>query len=956
MTTDNLTAAGVLSQDGSALPNDNAGLVNALRPAAEPDPKVWSRHWRRQLWRIKDLPLVAVGGGPDRKAPANLRTGELLKDWQRTAHTHLQIEGASPRVCGAGLHTGRWGADKHSILVADIDGAAAVEHCLAHSCDPQATRTWQTHRNTDACRLKVKFRLTPEQADQLGNVKTSRLLKEAIKDEAGNVLAKAEALEIFHQPNSQVVVLGEHPTSKGFYFWPDDMGPEALAPIAPEWWALVLDVIQNDVAPPSRKATSKAPRSSAGEWGNCNPCPICGRNTSNWCSRHRSTGAINCRHGNTFSPEQSHGVLRLGDTITGTDGTVYAFCGTETQSDNWRFSKFVIDKPRERSQERQYTDAELLEGFEVVPGGFDLKAAITGMDAITAALGTGWHGKENEPAKRAALACGDISRKLQIALGDRLAFDEMNLLPALDGEPLKPSEIDLLHVRLSENGWRITQQGAIDGLMLAAQRNSFHPVRQYLQALEHNTNVVPFDLDQVAPRFFRADKPLYVAMVRAWLIGAAARAMAPGCHMDYCLTLQSDQQGIGKSTGLEALASPDWFCCSLPESDKDFKLNVHSSWIYELAELEAVTGKKESGSLKNLLTTKIDKFRTPYGKGNQSYPRQSVFCATVNQREFLRDSTGNRRFWVVPIDGTDKLDTEGLRQHRDGIWKAAVLAWRAGELPMLPEELAKESEAQNEEFNTQDPWMGMLQAWMNGDALVRWDEDRDPSLARPDQFGGFSTAEALYSAGLKRPEQISRADEMRVAPLLRKLGFVKERRRAGGGRSHSWVPSQPLAQPAQPRPNLKAGGWAGQTACSDAGSQPLAQPAQPISRKREKKIEAAEQIAPAPASATTSPFVAKKVGPVGTPSDSPAAAMDLGVPTSFFEVGQVGPEVGQVGPPLYEKGDEVELLTDGTWAPGWRIARVEDASTGALYRVESNTDYKVVPPARIRLSAAALGL
>jgi hypothetical protein len=304
-----------------------------------------------------------VGAGPDRKAPANLRNGELLTGWARTAHDNTQIEFAHKRVCGAGLHTGRWAGQEHSILAFDIDGAAAVEHCLASGCDPQATRTWQTHRNTDPCRLKVKFRLTPEQANQLGDIKTTRQLKEPIKDEAGKLLAKGEALEIFHQPNSQVVVLGEHPTSKGFYFWPDGMGPEDLAPITPQWWALVLALVESEVRRPSSKASSKAPRSSAGEWGDCNPCPICGRNTTNWCSRNRSSGAINCRHGNTFSPELSHGVLRSGQTITGSDGTTYGFCGTDTQTDGTSFSKFVIHDP---SKKRNASPAyDPLDGFEV---------------------------------------------------------------------------------------------------------------------------------------------------------------------------------------------------------------------------------------------------------------------------------------------------------------------------------------------------------------------------------------------------------------------------------------------------------------------------------------------------------------------------------------------------------------------------------------------------------------
>ena len=89
------------------------------------DQKVWQLHWRRKLFHLRGLPLIAVGAGPERKAPASLRSGDLLTGWHRTAHDHGQIWSAHKRVCSAGLHTGRWAKDEQSFLVFDIDGAAA---------------------------------------------------------------------------------------------------------------------------------------------------------------------------------------------------------------------------------------------------------------------------------------------------------------------------------------------------------------------------------------------------------------------------------------------------------------------------------------------------------------------------------------------------------------------------------------------------------------------------------------------------------------------------------------------------------------------------------------------------------------------------------------------------------------------------------------------------------------
>jgi len=228
----------------------------------------------------------------------------------------------------------------------------------------------------------------------------------------------------------------------------------------------------------------------------------------------------------------------------------------------------------------------------------------TGIDAVVEARGIGWGKREDGPPKRQQIAVGDLSGRLRQVLGDRLGFDELAMLPAVDGVALKPHEIELLHVRLSENGWIIAEKAAVDALMLTARERPFHPIREYLKRVEDDRSIAPFDLDEVATKFFRVrpDSRLHVAMVRRWLIGAVARAMEPGCQMDHCLVLQGGQ-GLGKSTALQALASPDWFCCTVPDQDKDLTLNVHSCWIYELAELEALL---KAGAMEKSVNTKDD--------------------------------------------------------------------------------------------------------------------------------------------------------------------------------------------------------------------------------------------------------------------------------------------------------------------------------------------------------------
>ena len=320
-------------------------------------------------------------------------------------------------------------------------------------------------------------------------------------------------------------------------------------------------------------------------------------------------------------------------------------------------------------------------------------------------LEDGWTDK----GKTRPLTAGHLSKLLPNKV---LSFNEMDLRAYIETrtgpKAITEADIDSAFVLLSCKGWRTTEKPLSLAIFHVARKNTIHPLRQYLELVESDSTLKAFDLNAVAPCFFRASDSLYVEMVRKWLIGAVARVFEPGCQMDYVLTLQSDVQGLGKSQLFRALASPEWFCSSTPDDDKDLILNIHTCWLFELAELEAITGRKNTGRLKNLITTCTDRVRIPFGRLPEPMKRTSVFCATVNKRDFLCDDTGNRRFWVVPIQGAEKLDRAGLVENRDAIWKAAVLAYREGEVPMLSDEFENASEQQNDNYREYDPWLPLV--------------------------------------------------------------------------------------------------------------------------------------------------------------------------------------------------------------------------------------------------------
>ena len=408
------------------------------------------------------------------------------------------------------------------------------------------------------------------------------------------------------------------------------------------------------------------------------------------------------------------------------------------------------------------------------------------LDALIQRLNDGW---DEDNGKSQGLSAGSLAKALPT---EYFQFNELDLRAYFESTsgwiPITDSDFDSAYVLLTGKGWGIGPEAVVKGIMHLARQSTFHPVRTYLQTIRADESIEPYDLDQVAPKLFRASHPLHVAMMRRWLIGAVARALNPGCQMDYCLVLKGGQ-GVGKSTSLKCLAGDDWFTSSYADQDKDFLLNIHSCWIYEQAELEAVTSRKQAGALKNLLTTATDTFRLPYGRTAERMPRQSVFCATVNKDHFLQDDTGNRRYWVVPIEGTEKLDKEAITKARDAIWKAAVMAHEAGETPMLEEQLEAQSAEQNVEYNEQDTWINMIQAWMDGEPFLRWDSERDPSPRAYEPGLLITSAEILYSAGLKRPDAINRTDEMRLGEVLRGMGFEKKKRRVEGRCIRGWMAS-----------------------------------------------------------------------------------------------------------------------------------------------------------------------
>lgn len=321
---------------------------------------------------------------------------------------------------------------------------------------------------------------------------------------------------------------------------------------------------------------------------------------------------------------------------------------------------------------------------------------------------------------------------------------------------------DIIRMRLwfeKHHGVEVSRQNLLDAARLVAGDNRFHPVQEYLKSLvwdgaprvdtwlEHFCGVTPSSPEH---------QQLVRAVARKWLISCVARAMQPGCKVDTMLILEG-KQGIGKSSILRALAGEDFFCDSLLDfGNKDACQTIQGVWIYELPELDAIL-RAESGSTKAFLTRTFDKFRAPYARAPMVAPRSVVFCGTVNHGGYLKDQSGNRRFWVVACE--ENLNIEGLREQRDQLWAEARQLFEAGEpWHLSPEEdaLMREQHADRME---DEPWEEAIASWV--------ERQGDTPIASE-----MLVENALGMKAATRNPNVTQ----RVHHILERLGFERQRR------------------------------------------------------------------------------------------------------------------------------------------------------------------------------------
>ena len=253
-------------------------------------------------------------------------------------------------------------------------------------------------------------------------------------------------------------------------------------------------------------------------------------------------------------------------------------------------------------------------------------------------------------------------------------------------------------------GFEPSLENITNGILVVSRRNTKHPVRDYLKSLRWDGVK---RLDSWLVDYMGAEGPEdYVSAIGTkTLCAAVGRIMEPGCKWDYVLIFEG-LQGIGKSTTCSILAGAEWFTDQIGDiSNKDVVETMRGKWLIELGELTTLR-KYEAEHLKHFITQRADKVRKAYARRAEEYPRQCVFIGTTNRQDYLKDETGNRRFWPVKVGAVSfsKLATD-----RDQLWAEAVERWLEGEALFLPrniEDVARQMQAERME---RDAWEEIIE-------------------------------------------------------------------------------------------------------------------------------------------------------------------------------------------------------------------------------------------------------
>lgn len=340
-------------------------------------------------------------------------------------------------------------------------------------------------------------------------------------------------------------------------------------------------------------------------------------------------------------------------------------------------------------------------------------------------------------------------------------------------------------------------------VLMSAHDNAYNPVKEDFES--HVWDGIRRLPHWMSDCLGAAETPYVQLVSEFFLLSMVARVFEPGCQMDYMLVLQG-AQGLGKSSVLQVLGGEFYGGGQFRIGDKDALQALQGRLIFNFNELDSLS-RSESTAIKGFITERTDRFRPPYAKGFQAFPRNCVLTGDTNQGEFLRDATGDRRFWVVHCAD---IEVSRMMDQRSQLLAEAVHLYKAGarRYPTKDEE-TRLFFPEQDKWKFVDVWHDALSKYVHSKQMV---EGFDGCVSGGRQLENnertfFSTHELLTKALNLDIGKVDRAGTMQrsVGNAMKMLGFETHRWSEGNARPRGYLRSldgekpahKPGAMPAQ---------------------------------------------------------------------------------------------------------------------------------------------------------------
>lgn len=330
---------------------------------------------------------------------------------------------------------------------------------------------------------------------------------------------------------------------------------------------------------------------------------------------------------------------------------------------------------------------------------------------------------------------------------------------------LNDADLNLLQSWLNNRAIRVGVQIVSQAVDIVARANPYHPIQEWLAGLKWDG---VSRLDSWLHHAYGAEQSEFHSEIgMRFLVAAVRRIMQPGCKFDSILVLEGPQS-LGKSRSIPALFGAEYTADDMPDLRRpDAPMALSGVWCMEISELGALV-RAENEIVKAFLSRPVDKFRAPYARTFQIVPRQSVMIGTTNEKDYLRDTTGNRRYWPCLCT---RVDIDWITENREQLFAEAYALYQAGTATWLDNDATDTLKELNEERMPEDPWESTVLQYLDG-------------LGRTALYVRVPT---IMEEVLMIPaERRNRGTEMRIGNILRRAGWSRKLTYIGAIRIRAW--------------------------------------------------------------------------------------------------------------------------------------------------------------------------